>query len=55
MEAKPMTRAELARVAITRMVGFFIVMGLILFGMAGSLKYWQAWIYLLILGGSPLW
>ena len=51
MEAKPMTRAELARVAITRLAGFFLVMGLILFGTAGSLAYWQAWIYLLIMGG----
>jgi len=54
MEPKPMTRAELTKIAIVRLAGFFLVMGLILFGTAGSLAYWQAWIYLLILGGLAL-
>ena len=51
MENRHMTKKQLAKAAISRMVGFFIVMGLILFGIAGSLAYWQAWIYLLLLGG----
>jgi protein-S-isoprenylcysteine O-methyltransferase Ste14 len=51
MENRHMTKKQLAIAAISRMVGFFILMGLILFGIAGSLAYWQAWIYLLLLGG----
>jgi len=51
MESKHMSRKQLVLAALARLVGFFLVMGLILFGTAGSLQYWQAWIYLLMLGG----
>lgn len=51
MESTHMSRKQLVLAALARLVGFFIVMGLILFGTAGSLYYWQAWIYLLTLGG----
>ncbi len=51
MESTHMSRKQLVLAALARLVGFFIVMGLILFGTAGSLQYWQAWIYLITLGG----
>ena len=51
MESKHMSRKQLVLAALTRLVGFFLVMGLILFGTAGSLQYWQAWIYLITLSG----
>jgi protein-S-isoprenylcysteine O-methyltransferase Ste14 len=51
MENRQMTKEQLTRAAIIRWVAFMLVMGLILFGIAGSIAYWQAWIYLGILGG----
>jgi protein-S-isoprenylcysteine O-methyltransferase Ste14 len=51
MENQHMSRKQLVLAGLARLAGFFIVMGLILFGIAGSLQFWQAWIYLLMLGG----
>jgi protein-S-isoprenylcysteine O-methyltransferase Ste14 len=51
MESTHMSQKQLVLAALVRLAGFFLVMGLILFGTAGSLQYWQAWIYLITLGG----
>ena len=55
MEAKAMANAALTRAVIARLVGFIVVMGLILFGTAGSFAYWQAWIYIALLSVLVLW
>jgi protein-S-isoprenylcysteine O-methyltransferase Ste14 len=51
MENRQMTKEQLARAAILRLLGFILVMGLLLFGSAGSFYYWQAWVFLILLGG----
>jgi protein-S-isoprenylcysteine O-methyltransferase Ste14 len=51
MENRQMTKKQLARAAILRLLGFIFVMGLLLFGSAGSFYYWQAWVFLILLGG----
>jgi len=51
MENRQMTKKQLARAAILRLLGFILVMGLLLFGSAGSFYYWQAWVFLILLGG----
>jgi protein-S-isoprenylcysteine O-methyltransferase Ste14 len=51
MENRQMTQKQLLRAALARLAGFFLVMGLLLFGTAGSFQYWQAWLYLGLLGG----
>lgn len=55
MESKTMASAALTRAVIARLVGFIVVMGLILFGTAGSFAYWQAWIYIVLLSVLVLW
>jgi protein-S-isoprenylcysteine O-methyltransferase Ste14 len=55
MENRHLTNKQLVRAAITRLVGFILVMGLILFGTAGSFAYWQAWIYIVLLSVLVLW
>jgi protein-S-isoprenylcysteine O-methyltransferase Ste14 len=48
MEGTHLTQAQLTRTSIVRVGGFIFLMGLILFGSAGSFAYWQAWIYILL-------
>jgi protein-S-isoprenylcysteine O-methyltransferase Ste14 len=55
MEGKSMTRSQITRAVIARLAGFILVMGLILFGTAGSFAYWQAWIYIALLSILVLW
>ena len=56
MEGKSMTRSQIARAVIARLAVFvLLVMGLILFGTAGSFAYWQAWICIALLSVLVLW
>jgi protein-S-isoprenylcysteine O-methyltransferase Ste14 len=51
MENRHMTKKQLIRAALVRLASFMLVMGLLLFGIAGSFQYWQAWLYLGLLVG----
>ncbi len=55
MEGKRMMRRQIIRTSIVRVAGFISLMGLILFGTAGSFAYWQAWIYIALLSVLVLW
>ena len=41
-----MTTSQLARLVITRVAGFVIVLSLMFFLPDGTLNYWQAWVYM---------
>ena len=49
MNDHTISRKELLRMAIVRYVGGFLALAAIFFIPAGTLDYWQAWVYLAIL------
>lgn len=49
MNAMPMPRTQLLWTTLSRFVGGFVFIAALLFWPAGTLDYWQAWLYLAIL------
>lgn len=49
MSEQPIDRGQLARLALTRVVMMVVVLGALFFGAAGTLAYWEAWLYLPVL------
>ncbi len=49
MNAMPMPRSQLLWTTLSRFVGGFVFIAALLFWPAGTLNYWQAWLYLGIL------
>lgn len=45
---------ELNKKAFGGLFGLLIILGLLLFGFAGTVNYWQAWIFLMVFGVSTL-
>ncbi len=48
MATKGDNPAKLKRAALVRFIAGFLVMGIILFTASGTLRYWQAWLYLMV-------
>ena len=48
-DSQPMTHAELRRMVLTRLLLFIPIMGAVFFLPAGTLRYWEAWVYMAIL------
>jgi protein-S-isoprenylcysteine O-methyltransferase Ste14 len=48
------TKAGLIRKGLSGAARFFILLGLLLFGTAGTFRYWQAWLFLAIMAGCVL-
>ncbi len=46
-EAEAIDIKSLKKIAITRVSIVFLILGLVLFLTAGTLKYWEAWVYML--------
>lgn len=59
MAPQPASRRRLLDIALVRFGGAFLLLGLMLFLPAGTLAYWQAWLYLAVLlvpmAGVLLW
>ena len=49
MSEETIDRHRLARLALSRVVMMFVLLGALFFGAAGTLAYWEAWLYLLAL------
>lgn len=49
MSEEAIDRQRLGRVALSRVVMMAVLMGALFFGAAGTLAYWEAWLYLLVL------
>jgi protein-S-isoprenylcysteine O-methyltransferase Ste14 len=43
-----LSRGQMLRMAGARMLAFLVAMGLLLFLPAGTLDYWQAWVYIVV-------
>lgn len=54
MSQNPFSRGDLMKVVISRYVGAFFALAALFFLPAGTLKYWQAWVYLAIIFGPML-
>jgi len=48
MDAQGDNPAKLKKAALIRFIAGFLVMGIIFFTAAGTLQYWQAWLYLTV-------
>ena len=46
MNLKPLSRTALATMTVTRFLAAFIFIGCMLFLPAGTLGYWEAWLYM---------
>lgn len=49
-----MTSSAITRKALTGLAQLVVVLGLIFFLGAGTMRFWQAWVYLFLFGGSAL-
>jgi len=49
MNPKPLSRAALARMTAARFLAAIVLVGCTLFLPAGTLNYWQAWLYMVLL------
>lgn len=43
---QPLSKSQLARLVISRVTGFLVVMSLLFFIPAGTWSYWQAWMFM---------
>jgi hypothetical protein len=50
MNETPLSRKQIGLIALSRLVMGLLVIGLIFFLSAGTLAYWEAWVYLVLLG-----
>jgi protein-S-isoprenylcysteine O-methyltransferase Ste14 len=49
METEPTSSAKVRRLALLRLVGGVVAIGAMFFLPAGTIRYWQAWVYMLVL------
>jgi protein-S-isoprenylcysteine O-methyltransferase Ste14 len=49
METEPASSAKVRRLALIRLVGGVVAIGAMFFLPAGTIRYWQAWVYMLVL------
>jgi protein-S-isoprenylcysteine O-methyltransferase Ste14 len=49
METEPTSSTKVRRLALIRLVGGVVAIGAMFFLPAGTIRYWQAWVYMLVL------
>ena len=46
MNSKPLSRSALVKMTVARLLAAFTFIGCLLFLPAGTLSYWEAWLYM---------